>query len=298
MLAKVETYGLEPAGAAVAAAMPEAERFAALWDRRVASPPSPEGATIYAELCSPLRGAVSALSQSGPHPGLRAPPRRGDARCWTIPMPSSSRCGSTTPSTTSVPARTSGAAPRCFWTCRQEHGSCFRHRVCGLIMATRHARSDPRQRPALHGRHRSLRLRRAMGGIHAQRRAAARGVAAHQTDAQYHAGAEWSSWAGCSSGRASSSHRLFPRPIRGAGARKPVAAPRGPRAPGLRAARPGRCVSASSGRGPAPRRAARTRTVPAPARSRVCSETMIDVPYCLFSASSRAAMLTSSPITV
>ena len=103
----------------------EAERFEALWRRRVSSPPSPDGGTVYAALRR-LYEAPDRLFHNLDH--IRDCLRRFDevARCISrIRTPSSLRCGSTMRCTKSALARTSGAVPSCSWRCRRVPASAF-----------------------------------------------------------------------------------------------------------------------------------------------------------------------------
>lgn len=184
-LAKVEAYGLEPAGAAVAIATPEAERFESLWDRRVASPPSPNGRTIYAELCSRygapyrrfhnldhIRDCVRRLDEVTP---LLDDRDAVELALWF--HDAVYEVGATTNERHSAELFLDLSAGARF---------VFRHHVCGLIMATRHAR-------LIHGNDRRFMVDIDLSGfghpweefIHNGARLREESV--HQTDADYFA---------------------------------------------------------------------------------------------------------------
>ena len=117
-----------------------AERFAALWRRCVKSPPSPEGALVYADLerrygapyrhfhsMDHIRDCVALIDEIAP---LLIDPDAVEVALWF--HDAVYETGVKTNERRSAELFLELSAGASFG---------FRHRVCGLIMATRHARS-------------------------------------------------------------------------------------------------------------------------------------------------------------
>jgi len=179
-----------PAGDLADTLMPEpvseAERFDALWRRRVSSPPSPDGIAVHAALCR-LYEAPDRRFHNLDH--IRDCLRRFDEVSLLLEDPDAVEValwfhdavydvGTTTNERRSAELFLALSAGARFG---------FRHHVCGLIMATRHARR-------IHGNDRSFMVDIDLSGFGApweefmRNGARLREEAAHQTDDQYLAG--------------------------------------------------------------------------------------------------------------
>ena len=184
--AHAEVSTVERVDPPMPAAEGEAERFAALWRRRVSSPPSPDGATVYAALCR-LYEAPERRFHNLDH--IRDCLRRFDEVAPLLQDRDAVELalwfhdavydvGATTNERRSAELFLALSAGARF---------VFRHHVCGLIMATRHARR-------IHGNDRTFMVDIDLSGFGApweefmRNGARLREEAANQTDDQYRAG--------------------------------------------------------------------------------------------------------------
>jgi predicted metal-dependent HD superfamily phosphohydrolase len=178
--------GLNVARGSVMAMTPEAKRFDALWQRHVASPPSPDGSTIYAELCSRYAEPYRRFHNLD---HIRDCVQRFDEVAHLLDDSDSVELalwfhdavyevGATTNERRSAEMFIDLSAGARFG---------FRHHVCGLIMATRHAR-------LIHGNDRQFMVDIDLSGFGVpwdefmRNGARLREESAHQDDAQYNSG--------------------------------------------------------------------------------------------------------------
>lgn len=180
--ALVEDPAVEPAVAVTA----EAARFAALWQRRVATPPSPAGAAVFAGLCAlydephrrfhnlhHIRDCLQRFDQVAP---LLVDRDAVELALWFHDAVYD--VGASTNERRSAEMFIE-LSPGARFT--------FRHHVCGLIMATRHARE-------VHGNDRSFMVDIDLSGFglpwddFIANGARLREEAAQVTEEQYHRG--------------------------------------------------------------------------------------------------------------